>query len=110
MVRQIRLYKRHFIDFMERLSEKERYKINQSMTHFCENNRIPHHYIKYIDSGIYEFRVSLGSNEFRIFFIYDGDTLVILFNGFRKKTQKTPRQEIEKAKRLKDEYYASKRD
>jgi len=55
-------------------------------------------------------KLGVRAKDVRIFFIYDGDTLVILFNGFRKKTQKTPRQEIEKAKRLKDEYYASKRD
>lgn len=44
-------------------------------------------------------------NEFRIFFIYDGDTIVVLFNCFKKKTQKTPNSEIEKAIRLKNEYY-----
>lgn len=51
---------------------------------------------------------NLISNEFRIFFIYDGEKLVILFNAFRKKTQKTPRSEIELAKRLKKEYYEYK--
>ena len=50
------------------------------------------------EDGVYEFRVTYGNNEFRIFFIYDGEKLVILFNAFRKKTQKTPRKEIELAK------------
>lgn len=58
--------------------------------------------------GIYEFRVNYGNNEMRIFFIYDGDTVVVLFNGFKKKTQKTPDREIKKAIKLKKEYYEYK--
>lgn len=60
---------------------------------------------KFIRDEIYEFRVNYGNNEFRIFFIYDGDTVVVLFNCFKKKTQKTPNSEIEKAIKLKNEYY-----
>ena len=48
------------------------------------------------------------NNEFRIFFIYDGEVIVVLFNAFRKKTQKTPDSEIRKAIRLKEEYYETK--
>ena len=61
-----------------------------------------------ITDGIYEFRVNYGNNEFRLFFTYDGDTIVILFNCFKKKTQKTPKSEIDKAVRLKNEYYENK--
>ena len=42
------------------------------------------------------------------FFIFDEGNIVMLFNGFQKKTQKTPESEIEKAVKLKNEYYASK--
>jgi len=49
--------------------------------------------------------VNYGNNEFRVFFIYDGNTIVVLFNGFKKKTQKTPKNEIEKAIKLKNMYY-----
>ena len=69
---------------------------------------MPSHFIKFIRDGIYEFRVNYGNNEFRIFFIYDGDTVVVLFNAFKKKTQKTPDNEIKKAIKLKEEYYATK--
>ncbi len=62
---------------------------------------MPSHFIKFIRDGIYEFRVTYGSNEFRIFFIYDGDIVVVLFNAFKKKTQKTPDNEIKKAIKLK---------
>ena len=76
-----------------------------------KDNRIqelPRHFIKFIRDGIYEFRVNYGNNEFRIFFMYDGDTIVVLFNAFKKKTQKTPDSEIRKAIKLKEEYYATK--
>lgn len=69
---------------------------------------MPRHYIKFIRDGLYEFRVSYGNNEFRIFFIYDGEVIVVLFNAFRKKTQKTQDSEIRKAIRLKEEYYETK--
>ncbi|MDR2911472.1 MAG: type II toxin-antitoxin system RelE/ParE family toxin [Bacteroidales bacterium] len=77
---------------------------------FETEDRIPAHYIKFIRDSIFEFRVNYGNNEFRIFFIYDGDTIVVLFNCFKKKTQKTPSSEIEKAIKLKDEYYEAKRN
>ncbi len=108
MVREIIAYRDYYRDFMETLSEKERMKIRRALLLFSETERIPSHYITYLEDGVYEFRVNYGNNEFRIFFIYDGDKLVILFNAFRKKTQKTPRHEILKAKRLKQEYYEAK--
>ena len=93
---------------MAKLSQPERQKIMRALLLFETEDKIPHHYIKYIRDGIYEFQVNYGHSEFRIFFIYDGDTVVVLFNCFRKKTQKTPDSEIEKAVRLKKEYYEQK--
>lgn len=110
MVREIIAYKDYYSDFMARLSEKEQMKIRRALLLFSDTERIPSHFIKYIENDIYEFRVNYGNNEFRIFFIYDGERLVILFNAFRKKSQKTPRSEIEKAKRLKKEYYEDKNE
>lgn len=108
MVREIIAYKHYYQDFMEKLGEKEKMKIRRALLLFSDTERIPSHFIKYIEDDIYEFRVNYGNNEFRIFFIYDGEKMVILFNAFRKKTQKTPRSEIIKAKRLKQEYYEDK--
>jgi phage-related protein len=110
MVREIIAYKDYYSDFMSQLSEKERLKIRRALLLFSDTERIPSHFIKYIEDEIYEFRVNYGNNEFRIFFIYDGDKLVILFNAFKKKTQKTPQNEILKAKRLKREYYHDKNE
>ena len=73
-------------------------------------DRIPTTYLKYIEgtNGLFEVRVQLGNNIFRIFCFFDGNKLVVLLSGFQKKTQKTPESEIEKAVKLKNEYYASK--
>ncbi len=108
MIREIIAYKEYYSDFMSKLSEKERLKIRRALLLFSDTERIPSHFIKYIEDEIYEFRVNYGNNEFRIFFIYDGDRLVILFNAFRKKTQKTPQNEIARAKRLRTAYYHDK--
>ena len=50
----------------------------------------------------------MDGNIYRAFFIFDGGKIVVLFNGFQKKSQKTPPNEIEKALRIKEEYYAHK--
>lgn len=108
MIRRIKAYKNYYSDFMASLSDAERLRIQRALLLFTNNERIPVHFIKYIRDGVYEFRVTYLSNEFRIFFCYDGDDLVILFNGIRKKTQKLKNSDIEKAIKLKKEYYESK--
>ena len=122
-MKKIIAYKGYYAEFMAKLSEQERKKILRALLLFETEDKIPHHYIKFIRDGIYEFRVNYGNNEFRLFFTYDGDTIVILFNCFKKKTQKTPKSEIDKFKKktqktpkseidkavkLKNEYYESK--
>jgi len=73
--------------------------------------RVPSNYLKSIQGvkGLYEARIKLGSNIWRVFCFFDGDKLVILLNGFQKKSQKTPKTEIEKAQRLMTEYYKDKK-
>jgi len=73
--------------------------------------RIPETYLKHIknSSGLYEISVQVGSNIFRIFCFFDVDNLVVVGHGFQKKTQKTPKQQIEKAEQIKREYYESKK-
>ncbi len=58
--------------------------------------------------GLYEARIKLGSDIWRVFCFFDKGKLVILLNGFTKKTQKTPKKEIDKAVRLMKEYYEEK--
>lgn len=62
------------------------------------------------NDGLYEVRVEVGSNIYRIFCCFDEGKIVVLFNGFQKKTQKTPQKEIDKALQIKDEYFNEKRD
>lgn len=107
-MRKIITYKNYFGKFVGELSEQERKKILRALALFKEEDKMPAHYIKFIRDGIYEFRVNFGNNEFRFFFIYDGENIVVLFNCFRKKTQKTPDSEINKAIKLKKEYYGTK--
>lgn len=109
-MKKIITYKHYFSDFISTLSMDECNKIRRALDLFKVEDKIPRHFIKFIRDGIYEFRVNYGNNEFRIFFIYDGDTIVVLFNAFKKKTQKTPDKEITKAIRLKEEYYETKRN
>ncbi len=107
-MKKIIAYKSYFTDFLQKLPEKEQKKILRALDLLMTEDKIPRHYIKFIRDGIYEFRVSCGNVEVRIFFIYDGNTVVVLFNAFKKKTQKTPNNEIKKAISLKEEYYANK--
>lgn len=60
--------------------------------------------------GLFELRVEYESNIYRVFFIFDEGNIVVLFNGFQKKQQKTPKVEIDKALRIKNEYYAEKQN
>ena len=58
---------------------------------------------------MYEIRVEVGSDIYRVFGFFDKGQMVILVNGFQKKSQKTPRQEIELAEKLKQEYFDEKK-
>ena len=71
-------------------------------------DRMPVKFIKFIRDGLYELRMEYNSNIYRVFFIFDNDQIVVLFNGFQKKTQKTPSEEIEKALKIKEAYYGDK--
>lgn len=68
--------------------------------------RVPELFLKHIQGtkGLYEIRVKFGSDIFRIFCMFDEGYLVVLFNGFKKDTSKTPQSEIELALKIKAEY------
>ena len=76
-----------------------------------ELQRVPETYLKHLESteGLYEIRVQQGSDIFRIFCFFDQGQLVVLMNGFKKKDQKTPKKEIEKALKIKAEYETEKK-
>lgn len=60
--------------------------------------------------GLFEIRIEYQSNIYRIFCCFDKGNLVVLFNGFQKKTQKTPRKEIEKAEKIMKEYFEEQKN
>ena len=108
-MRRVITYGGYFEAFMETLSPDQRKKINYGLLLLKKVDRLPTKFVKYIGDGLYELRTEFEGNIFRTFFIFDNGNLVVLFNGFQKKTQKTPRSEIEKAKRIKEEYYGRTR-
>jgi phage-related protein len=73
-------------------------------------DKVPETYLKHLDGTdkLFEIRVQIGNDIFRIFCFFDEGSLIVLANGFQKKTQKTPKQEIEKALKIKKEYYDEK--
>ncbi len=110
LVKQIIAYKEYFKDFYESLSQKEKEKVDKVLVLMHSENRMPNHFIKLLEEGIYELRITVPNKELRLLFIIDGDQLVILFNCFVKKSRKTPRTEIEKAINLKKQYYEEKQN
>ena len=108
--RQIVSYKNYFEDFLSKQTEKIQNKIFKILEIVEFQKQIPSKYIKHIEGtdGLYETRFSFGNNTWRVFCFFDKDKLVVLLNGFQKKTQKTPKKEIELAKKLKNEYYIIK--
>ncbi|WP_316748832.1 type II toxin-antitoxin system RelE/ParE family toxin [Pedobacter gandavensis] len=76
-----------------------------------ELQRVPETYLKHLENtdGLFEIRIQQGSDIFRIFCFFDQGKLVVLANGFQKKTQKTPKQEIERAIKIKEEYESGKK-
>jgi len=108
MIRKIRTYGGYFEAFMETLNEKEQEKIQYGLLLLKTQDRLPKKFVKLIRESIYELRTEYGGNIYRVFFIFDEGQIVVLFNGFQKKTQKTPGNEIEKVIRIKEAYYADK--
>jgi len=109
MKRVIVTFGGYFEDFMGTLSDKVQQKVDYLLTLLRTQDRLPIKFIKFIRDGVYELRIEYNSTIYRVFFIFDDDKIVVLFNGFHKKAQKTPQNEIIKAIKIKEEYYEYKR-
>lgn len=103
-------YKDYFQEFFIQQRDKVKEKIIWTIQLIEELPIVPETYLKHIENtdGLYEIRVQQASDVFRIFCFFDRDKLIILANGFQKKTQKTPNSEIEKALKIKMEYERKK--
>ena len=110
MKRRIKLFGSYFMDFLKTLTEKEVRKVDYVISQLENENRVIERFVRHIKEhgNLYELRMEYASNIYRVFFIFDDGNIVVLFHGFQKKTQKTPQKEIEKALRIRKEYYEYK--
>lgn len=108
--RKVFYYKDYYLNFFETLKPNVQKKFNWTLQLIEDLEYVPTKYFKHISSssGLYEIRVEYSSNIYRIFCFFDDGKLVILINGFQKKTQKTPFNEIDKAEQLKKQYFDEK--
>ena len=104
--RTILAYKNYFSDFISSLTDAEARKVFYVIDMLKTQERVNAKFVKYLRDEIFELRAEHNSNIFRVFFIFDEGNVVMLFNGFQKKTQKTPQSVINKAIQIKKEYYA----
>ena len=109
-LREVIAYKNYFEDFLLEQPKKVQDKIFKIIEAIETLERVPSNYLRSMEgtNGLYEARIQLASNIWRVFCFFDHGRLVILLNGFQKKTQKTPKNEIDKALRLMKQYYQEK--
>ena len=111
MTRKIIFHKEYFLDFYRTLDDKVKTKIQYIFELIKQVDRVPDKFLAPISGydGLFEIRIEYQSNIYRVFCCFDEGRIVVLFNGFQKKTQKTPKEEIERAMRLKKEYFELKK-
>lgn len=110
-IRDTIVYGNYFWDFYNTQNQKVQAKIDWVIGLVRTLRIIPKIFFAHLEGtdGLYEMRIKVGSDIYRVFCCFDKGNLVILFNGFQKKTDKTPQQEIERAEKLKKQYYESKK-
>jgi phage-related protein len=108
--RSITFYRNYFNEFFEKQSKKVKAKIIWTFDLIEDLPRVPETYLKQLEgtNGLYEIRVQQGGNIFRIFCFFEKEQLIILVNAFQKKTQKTPKKEIDLALKIKMIYESEK--
>jgi phage-related protein len=108
--RNVLYYEEHYLNFFNELKPEVQKKFNWTLLLISTVERVPEKYLKHItgSKGLYEVRVESASDIFRVFCFFDEDKLVILLNGFQKKTWKTPKNQMKRAELLKEQYYYEK--
>ncbi len=108
--RKLIFFRTYFRDFVDSLPKKVQEKISYVLFTISVAPRIPVKFFEHITGtdGLYTIRVEFESNIYRIFCCFDRGNLVVLYNGFQKKSQKTPKSEIDKALKIKEEYFKGK--
>lgn len=110
-VRTVVFYKNYFPNFFIKQRKKVKEKILWTLRLVEQLKRIPVEYFKHIEgtSGLYEIRVKHSTDIFRIFCFFDETNIIVIINGFQKKSQRIPKNEIEKAVKIMREYYEEKK-
>ncbi len=110
-IRTIVAYKEYFKDFKRTVSQQVIDKFYEIFLYIMTMEVIPSIYFRSVEGvkGLFEIRVEEGGNIYRVFCCLDEGNLVILFNAFQKKSQKTPQSEIDKAKRIMKAYFQEKK-
>jgi len=110
MIREIIFYENYFIEFYQIQNQDVKGKIQYVFEVIKQVDPVPEKFLKHLTgtNGLYEIRVKYQSNIFRIFCCFDEGKLIILFNAFQKKSEKTPKNEIDKAESLMKEYFNNK--
>jgi phage-related protein len=111
-VRQVVVFEDHFKEFRKTLDKDTLKKLYQVLTLIMFVKAVPVKFLKSIEGrkGLYEIRLEQGKNIYRVFCCFDEDNLVVLFNGFQKKTQKTPKEQLDKAETLMKKYFDLKKN
>lgn len=109
-MRSTYVYGNDFWDFYYDQRPEVQYKIDWVIGLVRSLRMVPERFFKHIEGteGLFEIRIKVSNGIFRIFCFFDEGNLIILLNGFQKKTDKTPKKEIEKAESLKQKYYEEK--
>lgn len=110
--RKLIFYKNYFDEFFNSQTRKVQEKIDYVLFLITIADRIPKKFFEHLTGtdGLYEIRIEFESNIYRIFCCFDEGKLVVLFNGFQKKSQNTPQKEIDKALKIKQEYFNDKKN
>lgn len=96
-------------DFLLKLDKKMRAKMVNTIAILQDNGyELREPYSKHLSEGIFELRAKVGNDITRVLYFFYVDKQIILTNGFIKKTQKTPKGEIEKAKKYRADYLQRK--
>lgn len=110
MVREIVFFDNYFIEFYQNQNDKVKGKIQYVLEVIKQVDRVPEKFLKHLTgtNGLYEMRIEYQANIYRIFCCFDEGKLVVLFNGFQKKSQKTPKAELDKAVKIMNAYFNQK--
>ena len=111
-IRTIKLFRNYYKEFYVAQTDDVRQKINRVLKMIETQRIVPIKFFRHIEGsdGIYEVRVEVGNNIYRVFSCFDKSAVVVLFHGIQKKSQKTPPKEIKRAEALKREYFNSKKE